>query len=90
MNKKQLIARVQRYMGPGATRESASAALKAVLEAIESATKPEESSPLAPSHPLPKAHIPQLGTFQYAARRSGLRLTFRPAASLRREYGKEA
>ena len=30
MNKKQLIARVQRYMGPGATQSTASAAVEAV------------------------------------------------------------
>ena len=34
MNKKQLIARVQRYMGPGATRSTASAAVEAVLASI--------------------------------------------------------
>lgn len=34
MNKKELIARVQRYMGPGATRSAASAALEAVLASI--------------------------------------------------------
>ena len=34
MNKKQLIARVQRYMGPGATQNTASAAVEAVLCAI--------------------------------------------------------
>lgn len=73
-------------MGPGATRESASAALNAVLGAIETATQPANDS----SPALPKAHIPQFGTFQYAPRRSGLKLTFRPAASLLREYGKGA
>ncbi len=34
MNKKQLIARVQRYMGPGATLSTASAAVEAVLSSI--------------------------------------------------------
>ena len=34
MNKKQLIARVQRYMGPGATHSTASAAVEAVLSSI--------------------------------------------------------
>ena len=34
MNKKQLITRVQRYMGPGATRKTASAAVEAVLSSI--------------------------------------------------------
>ena len=34
VNKKELIARVQHYMGPGATRSTASAALEAVLASI--------------------------------------------------------
>ena len=34
VNKKQLTARVQRYMGPGATQNTASAAVEAVLCAI--------------------------------------------------------
>jgi len=34
VNKKQLITRVQRYMGPGATLATASAAVEAVLSCI--------------------------------------------------------
>ncbi len=34
MNKRQLIARIQAHMGVGCTRETATAALEAVLESI--------------------------------------------------------
>lgn len=83
MNKKQLIARVQRYMGPGATRNAASAAVDAVLSSILNAAQQE------------KLHIAHFGTFETVQRpaRSGAhpitgatitipahsRLTFRPA-----------
>lgn len=65
MNKKQLIARVQRYMGPGANRDTASAAVEAVLESIQKAAASE-----------PKVHITHFGTFERNAKES---LTFRPA-----------
>lgn len=52
MNKKQLIARVQRYMGPGATGSTASAAVEAVLLSIQKAANTE-----------PKLHISGFGTF---------------------------
>ena len=54
MNKKQLIARVQRYMGPGATRATASAAVEAVLASIQLATAEADD----------KLHIAHFGTFQ--------------------------
>ena len=54
MNKKQLIARVQRYMGPGATRSTASAAVEAVLASILSATQ----------NPGEKLHIARFGSFE--------------------------
>lgn len=65
MNKKELIARVQRYMGPGATRSTASAAVKAVLSSIQTAAANN-----------PKLHIARFGTFEQNAAQ---RLTFRPA-----------
>ncbi|MDO5470817.1 MAG: HU family DNA-binding protein [Akkermansia sp.] len=65
MNKKQLIARVQRYMGPGATRNTASAAVEAVLASIQQAADTST-----------KLHIASFGTFEQDARE---RLTFRPA-----------
>lgn len=77
MNKKQLIARIQKYMGPGATRKTATAALDAVLSAVVSATSPTTDRTIQP-----KAHIPHLGTFQRQPRRMGMRLTFRPATDL--------
>lgn len=52
MNKKQLIARVQRYMGPGATRNTASAAVEAVLASVLAAVKEDK-----------KLHIAHFGTF---------------------------
>ena len=83
MNKKQLIARVQRYMGPGATQKAASAAVDAVLSSILSQVAEE------------KIHIAHFGTFETVHRpaRTGAhpisgetitipahsRLTFRPA-----------
>ena len=54
MNKKQLIARVQRYMGPGATRATASAAVEAVLASIQLATSEADD----------KLHLAHFGTFQ--------------------------
>lgn len=88
MNKKQLIARVQRYMGPGATRATASAAVEAVLASIQQAT----------ATPDEKLHIAHFGTFTRKKRpaRQGYdintgamraipareELTFRPAAKL--------
>ena len=54
MNKKQLIARVQRYMGPGATRNTASAAVEAVLASILDAT----------GSPGDKLHVSRFGTFE--------------------------
>lgn len=41
MNKKQLIARIQRHMGFGSTRDSAQAALNAVLDCIATYSKEE-------------------------------------------------
>lgn len=51
MNKKELIAHVQRAMGPGATRRTASAAVDAVMESI---------ALLAHREPL---HLMGFGTF---------------------------
>ena len=42
MNKAQLIARVQQHMGSGSTRESASAAVDAVLASIATAAQDEK------------------------------------------------
>ncbi len=88
MNKRELIARVQRHMGIGATRDAARAALNAVLESIQQAAAEGET-----------VHIPRLGSFEYRLHhpRSGKglptaaateapptrRLTFRPANRLR-------
>ena len=52
MNKKQLIARVQRYMGPGATQSTASAAVEAVLGAILTLSAKE------------RLHITRFGSFE--------------------------
>lgn len=68
MNKKQLIARVQRYMGPGATRNTASAATEAVLLSILKATEQSD-----------KLYITRFGTFQRNKRNT---LTFRPSNGL--------
>lgn len=65
MNKKQLIARVQRYMGPGATRNTASAAVEAVLTSIQLAAETDT-----------KLHISHFGTFRSTPAE---KLTFRPA-----------
>ena len=65
MNKKQLIARVQRYMGPGATRSTASAAVEAVLASIQAAACEAQ-----------KVHIARFGTFETNDKQ---RLTFRPS-----------
>lgn len=51
MNKKELIARVRRYMGPGATGSAASAAVEAVLSSI--LAEMEHGS----------VYVPTLGTF---------------------------
>ena len=56
MNKKELIAQVQRNMGPGATRSTASAAVEAVLASIRLAAEQEK---------LPIAHF---GTFEQVHR----------------------
>lgn len=56
MNKKELIARVQRYMGPGATRNTASAAVEAVLASIIQGAQ------------TGKVHISHLGTFEFVLR----------------------
>lgn len=72
MNKKQLIARVQRYMGPGATRSSASAALNAVLSSIDKAAAAPQG-----------IRISGFGTFSVKLKASGTettrRLIFHPA-----------
>lgn len=52
MNKKELIARVRRYMGPGATGSAASAAVEAVLSSILAEV----------GHG--SVHVPKLGTFE--------------------------
>lgn len=65
MNKKQLIARVQRYMGPGATISTASAAVEAVLNSIHKSARTE-----------PKLHITGFGTFRLSPKG---KLTFSPA-----------
>ena len=84
VNKKELLARVQRYMGPGATRSAASAALEAVLGSVLALTDSGE-----------KLQITRFGTFERKLRPSRLaydiptaklthttahsRLTFTPA-----------
>ena len=86
MNKKELIAQVQRNMGPGATRSTASAAVEAVLGSILQATAED------------KLHIAHFGTFERVLHpeRRGFdinsrsmrsiparsELTFRPAAGI--------
>lgn len=65
MNKKQLIARVQRYMGPGATGSTASAAVEAVLSSIQKNAQT-----------VPKLHIVGFGTFRLSPKG---KLTFSPA-----------
>lgn len=65
VNKKQLIARVQRYMGPGATGSTASAAVEAVLTSIQKAANTN-----------PKLHIAGFGTFRISPKG---KLTFSPA-----------
>ena len=59
MNKGQLIARVQRLMGPGATRRSASAAVEAVLSSVVAAVAEGE-----------KLHIAGWGSFELRERRA--------------------
>ncbi|MBQ9835817.1 MAG: HU family DNA-binding protein [Akkermansia sp.] len=84
MNKKQLIARVRQYMGSGTTRNTASAAVEAVLASVLEAASQE------------KVHIAHFGTFETVCRpaRKGFdintasittyaaqsRLTFRPSS----------
>ncbi len=89
MNKRELIARVQRHMGAGASRSAARAAVNAVLESILHSAATDS-----------KTHIARLGTFEYKqhSKRSGhglpttppnsrntrtQRLVFRPAKHLR-------
>lgn len=62
MNKRQLIARVQQYMGPGTGRETATAAVDAVLGSILQAC---QKSP---------THLMGFGTF--AIRQSPARLGY--------------
>ena len=64
MNRKQLITRVQRYMG-GATRATASAAVEAVLSCIQTAAAAE------------KLHLARFGTFETVTRRA--RTGYNPA-----------
>ncbi len=71
MNKRQLVVRVHRHMGAGATRETALEAVNAVLSSILKATAKG-----------PKVHIPRLGTFEYIDFDGCRRLTFRPAEHL--------
>ncbi len=89
MNKRELIARVQRHMGAGASRDAARAAVNAVLGSILQEAREEK-----------KVHIAQLGTFEYqphrmrsgeglpisrpASPRDTLRLNFRPARLLKK------
>ncbi len=89
MNKRELIARVQRHMGAGSTRDAARAAVNAVLESILQAAAEGKN-----------VHIARLGNFEYRERRQrsgqGLpgitsdaprpltrRLHFRPARRLK-------
>ncbi len=72
MNKRELTARVQRYMGAGASRDAARAAVNAVLGSILQAAAEED-----------KVHLPKLGIFEYRERRGSRRLSFRPARRLR-------
>ena len=73
MNKKQLIARVQRYMGPGATRSTASAAVEAVLASIQQGAQEPKG-----------VHITRVGSFAYkksnSPRRSEQAMRFEPSA----------
>ncbi len=89
MNKRELISRVQRHMGVGASRDAARAAVNAVLESILLTAAAEG-----------KIHLAHLGTFEYQQHlsRSGQglpnatpstpqaqrRLRFRPADLLRK------
>lgn len=81
MNKKQLIARVQRYMGPGATRSTASAAVEAVLTSISAAAKNENG-----------IRLKRFGTFVYKTSDDGEkndgRLCFRPSRKLAQNTAK--
>jgi nucleoid DNA-binding protein len=81
VNKKQLIARVQRYMGPGATRTTASAAVEAVLASIVAEAKNEHG-----------VRIKRFGTFAFkssstVAKKDG-RLCFRPSRKLAQNTSK--
>lgn len=69
MNKKQLIARVQRYMGPGATRSTASAAVEAVLASIINGSSDAKG-----------VHITRFGTFFKKTKADGnAKLSFQPS-----------
>lgn len=57
-------------MGPGATRESAAAAVNAVLDAVGKAAQ------------TTKARLPGFGSFETVARSKGARLVFRPSSKL--------
>lgn len=69
VNKKQLVARVQRYMGPGATQSAASAAVEAVLASILKLTARE------------RLHITRFGSFE-CRERSARRYYHIPRAEL--------
>ena len=72
MNKKQLIARVQRYMGPGATRSTASAAVEAVLASIANGAAEDNG-----------VRILKFGTFRKkTASNGGQKLRFAPSRKL--------
>ena len=72
MNKKQLIARVQRYMGPGATRSTASAAVEAVLASIARGAAEEKG-----------VRIQKFGTFRKKRAANGeQKLRFAPSRKL--------
>jgi len=69
VNKKQLIARVQRYMGPGATRSTASAAVEAVLASIINGSADAKG-----------VHITRFGTFFKKTKADGnAKLRFQPS-----------
>jgi len=93
VNKKELIAHVRRYMGPGATGNAASAAVEAVFSSI--LAEVEHGS----------VHVPELGTFELrdtparcgysiAAGKivtypSSRALTFRPSTALQSVLGSQ-
>lgn len=68
MNKKQLIARVQRHMGPGTTGNAAAATVEAVLSAIVACAAEEG-----------KTHMPRFGVFRLKQAPAGAKLLFSPS-----------